>query len=50
MANVIHVEAKRSWWDGSSTTLCGVKIPKFKAVSRLLNTVNCTVCAERDKQ
>ena len=47
--DVIHVEASRSWWDGSSKTLCGLKIPKFVAVSRLFNTVNCPTCAQRDK-
>ncbi|PRY43301.1 hypothetical protein [Umezawaea tangerina] len=48
--DVIHVEGKRNWWTGKSTTLCSLVIPKFKAVSRLLNTVNCAVCAQRDQQ
>jgi hypothetical protein len=46
---VIHVEKKRSWWDGSSTTVCGIKIKKFKAVSKLFNKVNCGACAQLDK-
>jgi hypothetical protein len=25
---VMHIQASRSWWDGSAKTLCGIKIPK----------------------
>lgn len=47
---VIHIEKKRSWWDGSSTTLCGLKIMQFKSVSKLFNNVNCPGCAAADKK
>jgi hypothetical protein len=45
---VIHVEAKRSWWDGSSTTLCGLKITKVKTSGWFL-TVTCAACAKTEK-
>ncbi|MDX8146422.1 hypothetical protein SK854_30210 [Lentzea sp. BCCO 10_0061] len=25
---VMHIEASRSWWNGSAKTLCGITIPK----------------------
>jgi hypothetical protein len=40
---VIHIEAARSWWDGSSTTYCGLKITKVK-VSGWFLTVTCPTC------
>lgn len=42
--DVIHVKATSSWWDGSSTMLCGLKIQKFQGVSRLFNSVTCPTC------
>jgi hypothetical protein len=40
---VIHIEASRSWWDGSSTTYCDLKITKVKVSGRSL-TVTCPAC------
>jgi hypothetical protein len=40
----IHVEKSRSWWHGTSTTLCGLTITKVKVSGRLMK-VTCTRCA-----
>jgi hypothetical protein len=46
--HVIHIEKKRSRWDSSSTTLCGLKIPKVE-VSGWLLTVTCDACKRIEK-
>jgi hypothetical protein len=44
----IHVEASRSWWDGSATTLCGLKITKVEKSGWFL-TVTCPTCKALEK-
>jgi hypothetical protein len=46
--HVIHIEKKRSWWDGSSTTLCGLTITKVE-VSGWFLTVTCDACKRLKK-
>jgi hypothetical protein len=45
---VVHVEVHRSWWNGISTTACGIKTEgsQVKSVSTLFNPVNCPTCAK----
>ncbi|MEV6711955.1 hypothetical protein AB0M48_07900 [Lentzea sp. NPDC051208] len=40
---VIHIEKSRSWWNGSSKTLCGLTITQVK-VSGWFLSVTCPAC------
>jgi hypothetical protein len=42
--NVVH-EGKRSWWDGTVTTLCGLKFGKSsKPETVWFTSVSCPAC------
>ncbi|MGO1056932.1 hypothetical protein [Crossiella sp. CA198] len=44
----IHIEATRSWWNGSSTTLCGLTITKVETSGWFLS-VTCPACKAAKK-
>lgn len=43
---VMHVEKSRSWWNGTSTTLCGLTIAKVTASGYwwTFTSVTCPAC------
>ncbi|RAS58876.1 hypothetical protein C8D87_11746 [Lentzea atacamensis] len=43
---VMHIKKSRSWWDGSVTTLCGLKIldPERIWFPSLSGNVSCPAC------
>lgn len=42
---IIHIEKSRSWWDGTSTTYCGLTITKVKISGpSWLLSVTCPAC------
>lgn len=45
----IHVEASRSWWNGTSKTLCGLTITKVTTSGWFL-TITCPTCKELNKK
>ncbi|NUT91256.1 MAG: hypothetical protein HOY78_04425 [Saccharothrix sp.] len=47
---LIHVEVHRSWWDGHSTTACGLRIEKAETVwTWFTNRTWCPTCKAHDK-
>lgn len=48
---LLHIEASRSWWNGSAKTLCGIKIPKPETVwfSWLSSKTKCPTCENLNK-
>lgn len=44
--NTMHIEKSRSWWDGSATTWCGLKIPKPETIwfPSLSGRPTCAAC------
>ncbi|WP_433267249.1 hypothetical protein ACQPZF_00945 [Actinosynnema sp. CS-041913] len=48
--NLIHLEASRSWWNGKSTTVCGLTVDKPKAVwTWFTSRTWCRTCKAADK-
>ncbi|MGO1055711.1 hypothetical protein [Crossiella sp. CA198] len=45
----IHIEATRSWWNGSSTTLCGLTITKVEVSGGWWVSVTCPACKAAKK-
>jgi hypothetical protein len=41
---IVHEAAKRSWWDGSVTMVCGRKFPAGKHEAYVFVKVNCPAC------
>lgn len=43
---IMHIKKTRSWWDGSITTLCGLKIlePERVWFPSLSGNVGCPAC------
>lgn len=43
---VIHIEASRSLWNGSATTVCGIKIPNPRTywLAWLSSNPKCPAC------
>lgn len=43
---IMHARQSRSWWDGSVTTLCGLKIPDPERVwfPSLSSHIACPAC------
>lgn len=50
--DVMHIEASRSWWDGSATTLCGITIPKPNTIwfAWLSSKPTCPTCESAHKR
>ncbi len=47
--DLIHLEVKRSLWDGHSTTACGLRVDKPEAVWTWLTTRTwCPTCKRAD--
>ncbi|WP_167979877.1 hypothetical protein [Lentzea indica] len=48
---VMHIEASRSWWNGSAKTLCGITIPKPRTYwfPSLSSATRCPSCEAAHK-
>lgn len=43
--NLIHLEARRSWWNGTSTTACGKTLTRVETVwTWFTDRTWCPVC------
>ena len=51
MDDMLHIEASRSWWNGTATTLCGITIPKPETVwfAWLSSKPRCRACESANK-
>ena len=48
--NLIHLEVKRSWWNGTSTTACGQTVHGAESVWTWWTTRTwCPTCKAADK-
>ena len=45
---VMHTEAKRNWWSGTSTTVCGLTFKVEKATRG--GRVTCPACARINQE
>ncbi|ROP39812.1 hypothetical protein [Saccharothrix texasensis] len=48
--NLIHLQVKRSWWDGSALTACGLRVETPEAVWTWFTDLSwCPTCKAADK-
>jgi hypothetical protein len=45
----VHIEAKRSWFSGKATTLCGITYPAGGHKTFWVTAANCRVCIAIEK-